>query len=34
MYFKGAEAAIVVYDITDDLSFEKAKKWVGELEES
>ena len=34
MYFKGAEAAIVVYDITDDLSFEKAKKWVVELEES
>jgi len=34
LYFKGAVAAIVVYDITDGLSFEKARKWVGELEES
>ena len=24
MYFKGAEAAIIVYDITDSLSFERA----------
>ena len=34
MYFKNAEAAIVVYDITDDLSFEKARKWVSELNET
>mmetsp|Transcript_19301 Transcript_19301/g.32881 ORF Transcript_19301/g.32881 Transcript_19301/m.32881 type:complete len:141 (+) Transcript_19301:75-497(+) len=34
MYFKGAEAAIVVYDVTDDQSFEKAQKWLRELEET
>ena len=33
LYFKDAEAALVVYDITDELSFEKAQKWVRELEE-
>ena len=33
MYFKGAEAAIIVFDITDGLSFEKARKWVSKLEE-
>jgi len=31
MYYRGAEAAIVVYDITSFESFEGAKKWVGEL---
>ena len=31
LYFKGASAAIVVYDITERTSFEKAKKWVDEL---
>ena len=34
MYFKGAAAAIIVYDITSDLSFEKCKKWITELEEA
>ena len=28
MYFKGAQAAVVVYDVTDEYSFEKAKHWV------
>merc|ERR1711988_945823 len=31
MYYRGAQAAIVVYDITHALSFEKAKLWVKEL---
>ena len=33
MYFKQAEAAIIVYDVTNDLSFEKAQKWVKDLED-
>jgi len=33
MYFKDAEAALIVYDITDSQSFEKAKRWVDELNE-
>ena len=32
MYYRGAAAAILVYDITDDSSFELMKKWVNELE--
>lgn len=31
MYYRGAAAAIVVYDITSMDSFERAKKWVEEL---
>jgi len=31
MYYRGAEAAIIVYDITSFESFEGAKKWVMEL---
>jgi len=31
MYYRGAEAAIVVYDITSFESFEGAKTWVREL---
>lgn len=31
MYYRGAAAAIVVYDITSTESFERAKKWVEEL---
>jgi GTPase SAR1 family protein len=34
MYFKGAEAALVVYDMTEENSFEKANKWVKDLEEA
>ncbi len=31
MYYRGAAAAIVVYDITDRDSFEGSKAWVAEL---
>jgi len=31
MYYRGAQAAVVVYDITDEASFEKAKNWIKEL---
>jgi len=30
-YYKGAEAAVVCYDLTDATSFAKVKFWVGEL---
>lgn len=33
MYYRGAKAALVVYDITDAKSFEKAKMWVNELKQ-
>jgi len=32
MYYRGAQAAIVVYDITNLDSFERAKSWVKELQ--
>ena len=32
MYYRGAAAAIVVYDITSPLSFQRAKNWVRELQ--
>ena len=28
LYFKGANAAIIVYDITNKVSFERAQKWA------
>mgnify|MGYP002378769025 CR=1 FL=1 len=31
MYYRGAQAALVVYDITNDESFRRAKMWVREL---
>ena len=31
MYYRGARCALVVYDITNNNSFEKAKEWVKEL---
>ena len=31
MYYRGANVAIVVYDITSIVSFEKAKKWINRL---
>ena len=31
MYFNGAHVAIIVYDVTDDLSFEQCSKWVDDL---
>lgn len=32
MYYRGAAAAVVVYDITNADSFERAKKWVQQLQ--
>jgi GTPase SAR1 family protein len=34
MYFNGAAAAFIVYDITDAMSFEKAEKWVEDLDKT
>jgi len=31
MYYRGASAAILVYDITSAVSFNKVKEWVNEL---
>ena len=31
MYFNGAAAAFIVYDITDSMSFEKAQKWNDDI---
>ncbi|XP_076372676.1 ras-related protein Rab-24-like isoform X2 [Tachypleus tridentatus] len=31
IYYRGAKAAIVCYDLTEDSSFERAKFWVNEL---
>lgn len=33
MYYRGAAAAIVVYDITLESSFDSVKRWVKELEQ-
>ncbi|KAG2318423.1 hypothetical protein Bca52824_011636 [Brassica carinata] len=32
MYYRGAAAAVVVFDVTNQASFERAKKWVQELQ--
>ena len=32
MYYRGAAAAIIVYDITNQDSFARAKSWVRELQ--
>ncbi|XP_021723741.1 ras-related protein Rab5-like isoform X2 [Chenopodium quinoa] len=32
MYYRGAAAAVVLYDITSMESFEKAKRWIEELQ--
>ena len=32
LYFKGARAALIVYDISDRRSFEKAQKWNTDLD--
>ena len=31
LYFNNTEAALIVYDVTSELSFEKVKKWVQDL---
>lgn len=33
MYYRGANAAVVVYDIQSRDSFQSAKTWVRELQE-
>lgn len=32
MYYRGAHAAIIVYDVTNQDSFTRAKNWVKELQ--
>ena len=32
MYYRGAQTAVVVYDITNEESFARAKNWVKELQ--
>ena len=32
MYYRGAAAAVVVYDITNRQSFLRAKSWIKELQ--
>jgi len=32
MYYRGSQAAVVVYDITDENSYEKAENWIRELQ--
>lgn len=34
MYYRGAKSAIVAYDITNVSSFDRAKSWVKELQET
>ncbi|KAA0146007.1 hypothetical protein FNF27_08025 [Cafeteria roenbergensis] len=34
MYYRGAAAAVVVFDLTEPGSFDRAKAWVGELKHS
>jgi len=31
MYYRGAQAAVVVYDVTSTDSFERAQRWISEL---
>ena len=31
MYYRGSNAALIVFDITADASFAQAKKWIDEL---
>ena len=32
LYFNNTEAALIVYDVTSELSFEKVKKWAQDLD--
>jgi Ras-related protein Rab-5C len=33
LYYRGAQAAVIVYDVIDDHSYMRAKKWFTELQE-
>lgn len=33
MYYRGAAAAVIVYDITSEESFTRAQNWVKELQQ-
>ena len=33
LYFNGTEAALIVYDVTSEMSFEKVRKWVRDLDD-
>ena len=33
IYYKDAKGAVLVYDITDQVSFERVVKWVKELKQ-
>jgi len=33
LYFNATEAALIVYDVTSELSFEKVRKWVRDLDD-
>lgn len=33
MYYRNAQAAIICFDLSDTMSFEKAKDWVSEVRE-
>jgi GTPase SAR1 family protein len=32
IYYKEARGAVLVYDITNDISFDRVKRWVKELQ--
>lgn len=34
IYYRGARAAILCFDLTDAESFDKARYWAGELEQN
>lgn len=34
MYYRGAASAVIVFDVTQASSFERAKKWVHELRQN
>ena len=33
MYYRGSHAALVVYDLTSEQSFDSLKRWVKELQQ-
>lgn len=33
LYYKNAQVAIIVYDVTNEQSFDSVKAWIDELEQ-